>query len=48
VITIVIPICFSFTPLGHADRYLPNADHEPGAAADGVRTVDGVEAQAAC
>jgi MFS family permease len=27
-ITFTIPLCFSFTPLGHAERYLPGAEVE--------------------
>ncbi|HWE63567.1 MAG TPA: hypothetical protein VHB98_17780, partial [Chloroflexota bacterium] len=26
VLTMLIPLCFFFTPLGHAERYLPRED----------------------
>jgi MFS family permease len=28
---ILIPFCFSFTPLGHAERYLPKKEEKPAA-----------------
>jgi hypothetical protein len=28
VLTVLIPFCFSFTALGHAERYVPAADNE--------------------
>jgi hypothetical protein len=28
VLTILIPLCFSFTPLGHAERYLPKREED--------------------
>ena len=31
VLTFLIPLGFSFTPLGHAERYLPSAEEEPAA-----------------
>jgi MFS family permease len=27
-LTFLIPVCFSFTPLGHAERYLPQKDEQ--------------------
>jgi MFS family permease len=36
VLTFLIPLVFSFTPLGHADRYLPKKEEEEGTVAEGV------------
>lgn len=35
-LTFLVPFCFSFTALGHADRYLPKKDEKTGEAATGA------------
>jgi len=40
VLTYLIPLAFSFTPLGHADRYIPPTIVTPAA---GIPTAPGVE-----
>jgi hypothetical protein len=40
VVTFLIPLAFSFTPLGHADRYIPPTVVTPAA---GIPTGPGIE-----